>query len=181
MNDTSNTDDSVIDVPGIIPETPKASRKPDLVKASPMTVLDELRAQIEKDVRRPDIEIAVPERPGVTVTFSPNIESDLLKQWRKKYTNRKTDELNGFLLSCHIIGATVTGILINGVLAEDDDGIALTFASSEILEMTNTDDAIPDCIQEFYSNDAHIEIIASTILDQAGWTEDIDVEDPTRG
>ncbi len=44
-----------------------------------LTVLEQLRAEISKKVERPDIEIGVPERPGVAVRFSPNVTQNQLR------------------------------------------------------------------------------------------------------
>ena len=60
--------------------------------ASKLTVLDQLKEEISKQVTRPDIEIAVPEREGVSLRFSPNITNEQLKAWRRNSTNRKPDD-----------------------------------------------------------------------------------------
>jgi hypothetical protein len=149
--------------------------------ASKGTILDQLRAEIEKDVTRPEIEIAVPERDGVTVKFSPNITTEQLKAWRRNSTNRKTDELDSVKFSCYVVGQTITGIYFNGDLVEDETGVPVTFASPAILEMTNTTKPLPDAIRAFYAVDPHLENTALKILDYAGYGEDVDAEDPTMG
>lgn len=171
-------DNQYIDVPGSdIP-----AMKSEAVKtASKGTILDQLRAEIEKDVTRPEIEIAVPERAGVTVKFSPNITTEQLKAWRRNSTNRKTDELDSVKFSCYVVGQTVTGIYFNGEIVEDESGFPVTFASPAILEMTNTTKPLPDAIRAFYAIDPHLENTALKVLDAAGYGEDVDAEDPTMG
>jgi len=80
--------------------------------------LDQLKEEISKEVSRPDIEIAVPERQGVALRFSPNINNEQLKAWRRNSTNRKTDELDSIKFSCYVVGNTVVGIYFNEELVE---------------------------------------------------------------
>lgn len=166
--------DSLIDVPGSGPTRTKEESK----KA---TILDQLKMEISKEVTRPDIEIAVPERKGVTVRFSPNITNDKLKAWRRNCTNRKTDELDSVKFSCYIIGQTVTGIYFNDELVIDDEGNAITFASPVMMEMTGTERPLPDAIRAFYGLDPHVENVALKILDYAGYGDDVEAENPTMG
>lgn len=173
----SLTDDmDIIDVPG---SPSRQSGKKD--SAGKLTVLDQLKMEISKEVTRPEIEIAVPERPGVTVRFSPNITNERLKAWRRNCTNRKTEELDSIKFSCYIIGQTVTGIYFNDELVLDNDGNIITFASPVMMEMTGTDRPLPDAIRAFYGVDPHIENVALKILDYAGYGDDIDAENPTKG
>ena len=57
----------------------------------------------------------------------------------------------------------------------------VNFASPEILEMTNTTRPLPDAIREFFAVDPHLESAAIKILDYAGYGDDLDAEDPTKG
>lgn len=168
-------EDEVIAVPG---SSPAPVGKGAVKKA---TILDQLKMEIAKEVTRPEIEISVPERKGVTVRFSPNISNDQLKAWRRNSTNRKTDELDSIKFSCYIIGQTVTGIYFNDELVLDDEGNAITFASPVMMEMTETDRPLPDAIRAFYAVDPHLENTALKILDFAGYGEDVDAENPTKG
>lgn len=159
--------------------------KPDTISfdkpARKLTVLQQLKDEVSRSVTRPEIEIAVPERRGVTVRFSPNITNEQLKTWRRNASNRKTDELDSIKFSCYVVGNCVTGIYINDELVEDDDGNIVTFASPAMMEMTNTDRPIPDAIRAFWGIDPHLESTALKILDYAGYGDDIDASDPTKG
>lgn len=173
----SNNDEILEVASTVSDEAPPAPKK----KTQKVTVLDQLKEEIAREVTRPDIEISVPERKGVSVTFSPNISNDQLKAWRRNSTNRKTDELDSIKFSCYVVGQTVTGIYFNNTLVLDDDGNAITFASPVIMEMTNTDRPLPDAIRAFYAVDPHLESVALKVLDYAGYGDDIDAEDPTQG
>ena len=171
-----STDNDIIDIPSS-EEPASPARK----QARRITVLDQLKDEISKEVTRPEIEMAVPERKGVSVRFSPNITNEQLKAWRRNSTNRKTDELDSIKFSCYVVGQTVTGIYFNDELVLDDDGNAITFASPVVLEMTGTDRPLPDAIRAFYAVDPHLESTALKILDFAGYGDDVDTADPTKG
>jgi len=167
-----STTDNIIEVAGSAP-TPKAKPK--------MTILEQLKAEVSKEVTRPDIEMAVPERKGVSVRYSPNITNEQLKSWRRNATNRKTEELDAIKFSCYVVGQTITGIYFDGELVLDDDGNAITFASPAVLEMTGTDRPLPDAIRAFFAVDPHLESTALKILDHAGYGDDVEAEDPMKG
>lgn len=170
--------DEIIEVAG---STPKGEDS-DLRNANKrVSVLDMLKEEISREVTRPEVEMNVPERKGVTVRFSPNITNEQLKAWRRNSTNRKTDELDSVKFSCYVIGSTVSGIYFDDELVLDDEGNAITFASPAVLEMTNTERPLPDAIRAFYGVDPHLENVALKILDFAGYGDDVDAEDPTQG
>jgi len=50
-----------------------------------------------------------------------------------------------------------------------------------MLDMTNTARPLPDAIRAFFAVDPHLETAAIKILDYAGYGDDIDAEDPTKG
>tara|TARA_Y100000361_G_C10974556_1_gene245737 strand:- start:38 stop:565 length:528 start_codon:yes stop_codon:yes gene_type:complete len=171
--------DEIITVPA--GSAAKETKTDDLKAPAKLTVLDQLKEEIAKEVTRPDIEIAVPERQGVALRFSPNISNEQLKSWRRNSTNRKTDELDSIKFSCYVVGQTLTGIYYNDEIVEDANGNVVTFASPEVLEMTQTTRPLPDAIRAFFAVDPHLESAAIKILDYAGYGDDLDAEDPTKG
>ena len=176
MDTRTNSNDEVINVAAATTaagEEKKAGQK--------LTVLEQLKEEISKEVTRPDIEMELPERRGVTVRFSPNITNEQLKAWRRNSTNKKTDELDSIKFSCYVVGNTVVGIYFNEELVEDSKGNAINFAAPEMLEMTNTTRPLPDAIRAFYATDPHLESVAIKILDYAGYGDEVDAEDPTKG
>ena len=170
--------DEIIEVAG---STPSQKEEAVSKKNKRVSVLDMLKEEISREVTRPEVEMNVPERKGVTVRFSPNITNDQLKAWRRNSTNRKTDELDSVKFSCYVIGNTVSGIYFDDELVLDDEGNAITFASPVMMEMTGTDRPLPDAIRAFYGVDPHLENVALKILDFAGYGDDVDAEDPTQG
>ena len=63
-------------------ESSNISRQTEALEESD-NVLDQLKAVIEKNVKRPDILLNVPERPGVTLLISPNVTQNQIKAWQK--------------------------------------------------------------------------------------------------
>lgn len=143
-------------------------------------VLDALKAVISKSVKRPDIFIEVPERPGVSVRISPNITQDKLRKWRKNAGEDSKAGMDTVGFGCAVVGHTCTGISINGEVVRDSRGVALTFASPEILAMTQTTRPMPDCIKAFFGIEPHIEAAAVVIMEASGYGDTVEAEDPTR-
>ena len=71
-------------------EDKKQGKKTD----SPATLLDRLRDVIEQEVKRPEIVIPIPDREGVSVVFSPNVEEPELKRWRKQAGEGRKDGMD---------------------------------------------------------------------------------------
>lgn len=153
-------------------------------KADKNSLLDALRSVIEQEVRRTDIEVPIPDRPGVSVVFSPNIEEHQLKAWRKQAGEGKKTGMDFMKFATVVIGQTTQAILFNGEEVTDEEGNSLNFASREILSMVDEDMPIPNGIKRFWGNDPHLQATSVTILDKAGWGEEaetLDREDPTKG
>lgn len=154
---------------------------PDSVLDKEPTLLEELIEEIAKKVEKPEIEIALPARPSVSLSFSPNITQYELRQWRRKSTEKKSGELDSLKFACQIVGHTCTGIYIHGEQVFDEDGNAITFGSPAVMKMTNTAVPIPDAIQAFFGIDPHIESAALAILEAAGYGEELTQEEnPTK-
>ena len=120
-------------------------RRADNNTAEPDNVLDSLKKVIQDKVRRSDVYIPIPERPGVMIRVSPNITQSQLKSWRRNAGEERKGGMDTLKFSTNLIAATTTGILLNEVVATDDNGVEVTFASPEIMAMTNTSRPHPDC------------------------------------
>ena len=143
-------------------------------------VLSALKAVISKSVKRPDVFIEVPERHGVTIRASPNITQNQLKAWRKNAGDETKAGMDTVKFACAVIGHCTTGISMNGEIVTDDSGIVLTFASPEILAMTNTQRPLPDCVKAFFGIEPHIEAAAVANMEAAGYGDTVETEDPTK-
>jgi len=143
-------------------------------------VLASLKKIIQDKVRRPDVYINVPERPGVQVRISPNISQNQLKAWRRNAGEERKSGMDTLKFSANLIAATTTGIIVNDTVVTDEGGVELTFASPEIMAMTNTTRPHPDCVLAFFGLEPHIEAAAVAIIEAAGYGDTVDAVDPTK-
>lgn len=157
-----------------------APEKPAKASSKGPSVLDQLKATVSKKVERPHIYIEVPERAGVTIKVSPNINQNQLRAWRKNAGEDSKNGLDPTRFACQVVGHTTEAICFDGVEVTNDQGITLTFASPEILEMTNTTRPLPDCVREFFGIDPHVEAAALAIMEHAGYSDTVEAVDPTK-
>ena len=143
-------------------------------------VLNQLKAAIQKKVEREEIYIPVPERPGVMVRISPNIQQAQIRSWRRNAGEETKKGIDTIKFSCNVIAATCTGILINDTVVTNDMGVEVTFASPEVMQMTNTSRPHPDCVLAFFGLEPHVEAAAVAIIEAAGYGESIETVDPTK-
>ena len=144
------------------------------------SLLQRLKNKLQREIRRPDIVLPVPERPGVSVQFSPNITNHQIRRWRKMSGEDTKKGLDGTLFACHLLGNTCTGIIMDGELVTEN-GHPVTFASDSILSWLEADRPIPDGIQAFFGVDPHVDAAGFAVLEAAGYSDDIEPEaDPTK-
>jgi len=160
--------------------TAPMSRRVDSNTAEPDNVLDSLKKVIQDKVRRSDVYIPIPERPGVMIRVSPNITQSQLKSWRRNAGEERKGGMDTLKFSTNLIAATTTGILLNEVVATDDNGVEVTFASPEIMAMTNTSRPHPDCVLAFFGLEPHVEAAAVAIIEAAGYGDNVDAVDPMK-
>lgn len=145
-------------------------------------VLDDLRAELAQEIRRDNISIEVLERPNIRVEYDPNFGQPDIRKWRKQSGENSRKGFDSVAFACRVVGNTCEGIYINGKLATNEEGTALNFASPELLDMLDEDRPIPEGIQKFFGLDPHLEATALKIIEHAGFSDDVDVqEDPTKG
>lgn len=156
------------------------SRRSDYTSVEPDNVLDSLKKVIQDKVRRGDVYIPIPERPGVMIRVSPNITQQQLKVWRRNAGDERKGGMDTLKFSTNLIAATTTGILLNDVVATDDNGVEVTFASPEIMQMTGTTRPHPDCVLAFFGLEPHVEAAAVAIIEAAGYGDAVDALDPTK-
>lgn len=144
------------------------------------TVLDRLRQELSKKIERQEILIEVPERPGVAIQVSPNITQHQLRAWRRNSGENTKAGFDPTKFACYVIGHTCTGIYVDGEEAFNENGAPLSFASPEILDMTNTTRPIPECVQAFFGIDPHVEAAALVIMDASGYGDEVEQVDPTK-
>ena len=158
--------------------SPTAAQDTDTPKES--NVLAKLREEVSKKIERPEIEIRVPERPSISVVFSPNVTQAQINAWRRNSGDNTKAGMDATKFACLVIGNTCRGILVDDVEVFNEDGAPLTFASPEILEMLEVSRPIPDGIKAMYGLDPHIEATALAIMEAAGYNDSVETVDPTQ-
>lgn len=143
------------------------------------TVLDQLKTVLAKKVEREPIYIEVPERPGVLLKVSPNITQHQMRSWRKNAGEETKNGLDPLRFACSVIGHTTLGFEINGQEVANSDGVLLTFASQEIMDMTSTSRPLPDCVRAFFGIDPHVEAAAVAIMEASGYGDTVEAVNPT--
>lgn len=159
-------------------EPTSSTSKPSSGSSEP-SVLSRLRTELSKKVERAEVQIEVPERPGVTVIVSPNITQHQMRAWRRQSGEGTKNGFDPTKFACTVLGHTCRGIIMDGEEVFSEEGSPLTFASPEILEMTNTTRPVPECVQAFFGLDPHVESAALAIMDAAGYGDDVETVDPT--
>ena len=155
-------------------ESSNISRQTEALEESD-NVLDQLKAVIEKNVKRPDILLNVPERPGVTLLISPNVTQNQIKAWQKNSGMDSKNGIDATKFACQVIGNTTQGEEVC------ENGKSLGFASPSILKMTGAARALPDAVQKFFGLDPHVEAAALAIIDAAGYGDTVEQqENPTK-
>lgn len=177
MSDFTFGDDLVEDrediIVGAVTEPAKAG-----VPSDEPTLLAALKSTLSKDVKREDVLIEVPERPGLVVRFSPNITQHQIKSWRRGSGEDKKGGMDAVRFASHVLANTCTGMVLNGQeITENGDPV--TFSHETVMKMVGAH-RVFDCVREVYGLDPHIEAAALAVLDASGFNDDVERVDPTK-
>lgn len=136
--------------------------------------LDELAAAITEEVRNPDLTLAVPLRPGMSLRYDTNIDADTeLMQWRRRsHDKSQPDNFNILKMSCIVIANCCKAVVFKDVEPTGSDGQPITFNSTEMFEWTKTKRAI-DAVKALFGNDAHVLATAQDIIEAAGYGDEM--------
>lgn len=142
------------------------------------TLLSQLKATLAKEVKREDILVEVPERPGLVVRFSPNVTQHQIKSWRRASGEDKKGGMDAVRFASHVLANTCTGLILNGQeITENGDPV--TFSHDTVMKMVGAH-RVFDCVREVYGLDPHIEAAALAVLDASGFNDDVERVDPTK-
>jgi hypothetical protein len=140
-------------------------------------VLDALREELSKKVRRQDVYLEVPERPSMAIRFSPNVSQHQVRAWRRNSGEDTKAGLDSVKFACYVLGNTCTGI--NGELVTSDTGTPLGFGDEAIIDMLGVD-SVADCIKAIFVVEPHIEAAALAVMEAAGYSDSVEQVDPTK-
>lgn len=141
-------------------------------------VLGQLKKVLGKKIERNSILLEVPERPELTIRYSPNINQQQLKSWRRNSGEDSKNGLDGIRFACHVLANTCIGFVIDG---QDItvDGAPVGFNHEQAMAMTGAN-RVFDCVRAVYGLDPHVEAAALAVLDAAGWNDAVEQVDPTK-
>jgi len=142
-------------------------------------VLDALRDELQKKVRRPDVFLEVPERPSMAIRFSPNITQHQMRAWRRNAGEETKAGLDSVKFACYVLANTCTGILINNEVVKDDEGNELLFGDEPIIQMVGAS-TVSEAIKAIFVIEPHIEGAALAVMEAAGFSDTVEQVDPTK-
>ena len=143
------------------------------------TILEKLKNELQKEVRRPEIHLTVPERPSMVIRYSPNVTQTQVRAWRRNAGEESKAGLDATKFACFVLANTMTGMFIDSELVTDEHGDALLFGDEQILEMLGVD-RVNDAIKAVYAVEPHVEVTALAVMEAAGFNDSVDEVDPTK-
>jgi hypothetical protein len=179
MADTENTEEIISAATPTRPAKAPASRNDLTDVGETPKVLDQLRSELKKKVRRPDVYLEVPERPNMAIRFSPNISQHQMRAWRRNSGEDTKAGMDSVKFACFVLANTCTGILLNNELVTDDEGNALRFGSDEIIDMVDAG-TVSEAIRAIFVVEPHVEAAALAVMEAAGYNDSVEQVDPTK-
>lgn len=139
------------------------------------TILQSLEKVLQEDTELDPIVIPVKAHSEVKVRYDINIDADTMNKWRRRWTNKKNQEMDILRFSCTVIASTAQQIIFKGQEPKDTDGYPLTFRSKDVARMVGVQHDQPAMVvQKFFKHDPHIIATSNVILEQAGYSMDED-------
>ena len=164
------------------------SEQPRLAPVMKDTPLSALKERLSTKVRRPELLLEVPERPGVFLIIDPNISAkEELKAWRTEAGDGKKQGMDMALFATIVIARKTVGIVIDEEEQFDENNFPVTFATPAIRDFLNVDGVdeeffrpYPQAVKAMYGLDPHVQSAAEAILEAAGYGDDVKTaENPT--
>jgi hypothetical protein len=157
--------------------------QPTVVTTTTANPLDALRDKITEQVVKPDLELDVLTRDGMSIRYTTNLDLDVINKWRRVCQDKsQVDNFNMLKFASLVVANTAIAFALNGVEPTGADGDLVSFRSPEVLEWTNTKRAL-DAVRKLFANDAHIIATAQEIMSEAGFGDEMKEsgeESPTR-
>lgn len=164
---------------------PTPSRKPttaanDLIDAGDTPkVLDALRAELTRKVKRQDVFLEVPERPNMLIRVTPNLTQHQIRSWRRNSGEDTKAGLDTVKFSCYVLANTCTGISINNEMVVNDSGEELVFGDEAIINMLGVN-TVSEAIKAIFVVEPHVESAALAVMEAAGFNDSVEQVDPTK-
>jgi hypothetical protein len=134
-----------------------------------LSMLDELKADLDKPLPQQLLRLVVPSRPGYVITYDSRVDWDKYKRINKEAkVNGEFDELKG---NAMLLASQCVSMEINGETIKDDDGSNLTFRSRRFVDMTGTM-STREALRKFFVSDFDVLKSANELLAKAGLAVD---------
>jgi hypothetical protein len=143
------------------------------------TVLESLRQELSRKVKRPDVYLEVPERPNMAIRFSPNLTQHQIRAWRRNSGEDTKAGLDTTKFSCYVLANTCTGISINGEMVVNENGEELVFGDEAIIGMLGVN-TVSEAIKAIFVVEPHVEGAALAVMEAAGFNDSVEQVDPTK-
>ena len=172
-------------IPTQVPSRPVAAEKKQVHNDLPDAgetprVLEQLREEFSKKVRRPDVFLEVPERPTMLIRFSPNISQHQIRAWRRNSGEDSKAGLDSVKFACFVLANTCTGIMLNNEMVVDEEGRELIFGDEAIVSMLEAN-TVSEAIKAVFVVEPHVEAAALAVMEAAGYNDSVEQVDPTKG
>jgi hypothetical protein len=142
-------------------------------------VLDALRAELTRKVKRQDVYLEVPERPNMLIRFSPNLTQHQIRAWRRNSGEETKAGLDTVKFSCYVLANTCTGISINNEMVVNENGEELVFGDDAIINMLSVN-TVSEAIKAIFVVEPHVESAALAVMEAAGFNDSVEQVDPTK-
>lgn len=143
------------------------------------SVLDLLRADLQREVEDDLVTLPVPGRPAYMVRYSAKVPYDRFSAWLKRSEDKSViGGINLLRFGGIVLANCCRGILRDGEEITAADG-PLTFTSKALWEILGVSDAV-GAVNAFYGNDAHVIASGTEVIATAGYGDQINADsDPT--
>jgi hypothetical protein len=148
-------------------------------KVEGTNILDKLKSELSKKVRRPEIHLEIPERPSMVVRYSPNINQNQVRAWRRNSGEDTKNGMDATKFACYVLANTCSGVLIDNELVVDKNNEPVVFGSDEIMKMVDAE-RVHEAIRAISVVEPHIEATALAIMEAAGFNDSVEQVDPTK-
>lgn len=154
--------------------------------AARLSIAERMKAEISarKTAQAPTVELRHDGLPALTITCRIPSDGEEIAELAQRADKRAKGNGTGSVwFNRLLIARFCTRIEWHGEVLADDDGTALTFASRTVQEMVDASDAAA-AVAGIYGSDAFVSVVASQLMDLAGFGNDAAVEvtaDPMTG
>ena len=142
-------------------------------------ILEALREELGRRVKRPDVYLEVPERPNMAIRFSPNLTQHQIRAWRRASGEDTKAGLDTTKFSCFVLANTCTGIMLDGEMVVNENGEELVFGDEAIINMLGAE-RVSDAIKAIFVVEPHVEGAALAVMEAAGFNDSVEMVDPTK-